>query len=150
MKDCTIRAMQPSDMEQVLDIWLEASIRAHPFQPATYWENALPAMRLQYLPMSENFVAEQEGKVLGFLAMLNNYIAALFVEPAVQGKGIGSCLLDYARANHDTLSLAVYQQNQQAVNFYLKNGFQIREETINSETGDPEYQMYWESRTINP
>ena len=42
-----IRNMEPSDLEAVLDIWLESNLQAHPFVPAGYWRDNLEMVREQ-------------------------------------------------------------------------------------------------------
>ena len=50
----------------------------------------------------------------------------LFVDPTSQGRGIGSCLLEYVStlaAGH-TLSLKCQTENRAAIRFYERHGFQ--------------------------
>ena len=42
-----IRNMEPSDLDAVLDIWLESNLQAHPFVPAGYWRDNLEMVREQ-------------------------------------------------------------------------------------------------------
>lgn len=35
------------------------------------------------------------------------------------------------------------KKNRQAINFYLKNGFKITDESIDSETKETQYTMIW-------
>ncbi len=48
-----IRAFKPSDMDDVLNIWLEASIGAHGFIGKEFWESRVDEMRETYIPDSE-------------------------------------------------------------------------------------------------
>ena len=68
-------------------------------------------MREVYIPASETFVFEDSSGVLGFYSLLDNQLAALFVDPAHQGKGFGKQLLDHAKCLRKALSLAVYKKN---------------------------------------
>lgn len=53
----------------------------------------------------------------------------MYVEPAMQGRGIGSAIIDYAigqaRAKGLHLDLEVVRTNEKAYGFYLKRGFHI-------------------------
>ena len=74
-----IRPFTASDMEAVLRIWLDASVRAHDFVPAQFWQEQLPAMRTVYLPFAQVWVYEDAGQVLGFYALVEDQLAAIFV-----------------------------------------------------------------------
>ena len=65
-----IRAFSQTDMEQVLEVWLAASIKAHDFIAPEYWRSQLESMRHTYLPSSEVHVCEQGQTVVGFYALL--------------------------------------------------------------------------------
>ena len=80
-----IRPFTASDMEAVLRIWLDASVRAHDFVPAQFWQEQLPAMRTVYLPFAQVWVYEDAGQVLGFYALVEDQLAAIFVAPQQQG-----------------------------------------------------------------
>lgn len=48
-----IRPASSDDFEKLVDIWFEASIRAHHFIPESYWEENKAEMQNNYLPRSE-------------------------------------------------------------------------------------------------
>ncbi|WP_158210491.1 hypothetical protein [Myroides phaeus] len=54
-----IRPYHINDCQQVIDIWLTASIKAHNFIPANYWKSKVPAMRDVYIPSSNTLVYEE-------------------------------------------------------------------------------------------
>lgn len=107
-----IRAFKEEDTEAVIRIWLEASILSHSFIDKAYWEEKADAMRTLYLPLSEVVVDEDKdtGEVVAFIAFVEDYLAALFVAPAHQKKGVGSRLLALAKKMRDTLELSVYAE----------------------------------------
>ena len=90
-----IRPLEPEDTDTVLEIWLRSSVAAHDFVPRSYWEGKLDEMRTRYLPDSRTFVYQDESaeSVCGFVSLVENYVAALFVHPDRQGQGIGRRLL---------------------------------------------------------
>jgi putative acetyltransferase len=91
-----IRKSGGSDIDSVLDIWLPASIKAHDFVEASFWESQVENMRNIYIPASETYVFENKSKVVGFYSLNENNLAAIFVSPEFQGKGIGK---GYAQNN---------------------------------------------------
>ncbi|EEX92070.1 GCN5-related N-acetyltransferase [Vibrio orientalis CIP 102891 = ATCC 33934] len=130
-------------MDSVLEIWLNASVKAHDFVSAVFWESQVENMRNIYIPASETYVYEAESKVVGFYALYENSLAAIFVSPEFQGKGkgIGKQLLSHAKAQRAVLSLSVYKENQASYQFYLSQGFQVVSEQLDDHTGHPEYTM---------
>ncbi|WP_149982429.1 N-acetyltransferase [Pseudoalteromonas rhizosphaerae] len=136
-----IRKYNSNDLDLVIEIWLEASVKAHNFVSADFWESQVESMRNIYIPASEVFVYEIESKIVGFYALYENNLAAIFVLPAFQGKGIGKQLLSHAKAQRAILSLSVYKENQASYQFYLSQGFRIVSEQLDEHTGHPEYTM---------
>lgn len=138
-----IRSMKESDLDRVMDIWLEANLQGHSFIPDTYWLDHLSMVR-GLLPQAEVWVYEKEGAIDGFIGVAKRaYIAGLFVTPDRQSSGVGGALLEWCQARYPGLSLNVYVDNDRAVQFYLKNGFIPSEELKNEDTGYREYVMSW-------
>lgn len=138
-----IRAFIQSDMKQVLDIWLTTSIDAHGFIEREFWESNVSAMRDVYLPSAEVYVNEDRGMVNGFIALVDNSVAALFVSPSTQGKGIGTQLLNKAKELRGTLELCVYKDNLKSFEFYRKHLFAAEGEHMDSKTGCIQILMRW-------
>lgn len=128
-------------MDRLLEIWLSASIKAHDFIDASFWQSNTESMRDVYIPASETFVIEDSSGVLGFYSLLDNQLAALFVDPAHQGNGFGKQLLDHAKCLRNELSLAVYKENTPSVGFYTSQGFKRVKEQIDEKTGLAEFLM---------
>ncbi|KDM89886.1 N-acetyltransferase [Photobacterium galatheae] len=136
-----IRTFTTADMEPVLNIWLAASLKAHDFIPADFWQSQVENMRTLYLPASAVYVYEDEETVKGFYALYDNQLAAIFVTPEAQGKGIGKTLLNHAKMQREMLSLNVYQRNQASYQFYLSQGFEVTAESTDEHTGEAEWVM---------
>ena len=118
-----IRKATPADLPALLDIWLEATQQAHDFIEPSFWEGKFEDMRDHYLPSADVWLYERDGRPLGFFALQEHILAALFVSPSEHGQGIGSALLEQARSMTDGLELSVYERNSEAVAFYQKHGF---------------------------
>jgi putative acetyltransferase len=119
-----IREFNPSDKQQVLDLWYDSVIVAHNFIPAYYWEMAKEKVEKEYLGISKTWVYEENGKIRGFISILSgDTIGALFVEPEKQNKGIGSALIECVKEKYSFLVLSVYRKNKKAISFYEKHGF---------------------------
>lgn len=136
-----IRSYRSDDIDSVLDIWLTASVKAHDFVAADFWRSHLDSMRDIYIPESQVYVYEKESVVLGFYALHDNCLAALFVDPMHQGAGIGSQLMAHALQQRSQLELTVYKDNAPSVAFYLARGFNIINEQTDEHTGYIEYVM---------
>lgn len=64
-----IRKLQKADTSRVMEIWLNGNAEAHPFIPREYWESNF-SMVQEALFQAEVFVCELQGKVLGFMGIM--------------------------------------------------------------------------------
>ena len=88
---------------------------------------------LQVLPMVEEYFAApaaiahtlvyDDGAVKGFLRLEGQEIRKLFVEPVLQGRGIGAALLEYAVEARNASCLWALEANERALRFYRRHGF---------------------------
>lgn len=138
-----LRKFTEQDLPAVLSLWRKSNRDAHGFIPAAYWEENFPAVQAA-LPRAEVYVYEQDGKILGFLGMQEEYIAGIFVESSVRSRGIGRALLEYAKSRKPRLTLRVYEKNPRAAAFYLREGFSVAARETEEATGEAEYTMRWE------
>lgn len=136
-----IRKFSGSDIDPVLGIWLSASIKAHDFVEALFWESQVENMRNIYIPASETYVYESDSEVIGFYSLNENNLAAIFVSTEFQGKGIGKQLISHAKKQRDRLTLSVYKENEASCQFYLSQGFAVISEQTDEHTGHQEYTM---------
>ena len=95
------------------------------------------------LPHSLIQVAEIDGNIVGFIGMNETRIEGLFVSSDFQSRGIGHSLIEWAKTGNEELTLSVYQKNQRALQFYLKEGFVIGERLMDQKTGEIELLMQW-------
>lgn len=121
-----IRPVRADEYNYLAQLWLETSLRAHPFLPPDEQQRQALAMRSDYLPHSETWVITGDNPAvppLGFISLIGRHIAALFIHPGHQGRGLGSRLLEHAKSRHSSLTLNVYSRNADAIHFYEYHGF---------------------------
>lgn len=138
-----VRRADEADIDAILHIWLKTSIAAHHFIDASYWESKIDDMRNIYLPSGDTYVYENPDNkdISGFICIVDNTLAAIFVLPEKQGKGIGKELLNYIKRFKNKLSLTVYAKNILSIEFYKNQGFTITGKSIDAHTGEEEYIM---------
>jgi putative acetyltransferase len=138
-----IRVSKKMEIDKMIDIWYEGSLVAHDFIDKDYWKSQRNEMREKYFPMSENYVICNEKEVVGFISMVDNYLAALFIDIKHQDKGYGKELLNFIKEQRKNIQLKVYKKNDKAVNFYLRSGFVKKEELLDEQTAEDEFLMEW-------
>ena len=138
-----IRHLNETDLTEILSVWINTNLQAHSFIPAEYWKENYDIVK-QMLPQAEVYVYEQNGHIAGFIGLMEQEIAGLFVQDTLQSKGIGKQLLDYVKKRKSCLTLHAYRKNQRAVQFYLREQFYIQSQETDSSTGEREYVMKWE------
>ncbi len=143
-----IRSYHKKDADLLVDIWLQASLQSHDFVGEDYWRGKSGEIRNVWLPGSQTWVWEENGCCAGFISLVDEeYIGALFVDPAFQKKGIGSKLLNSLQAGRRKLRLKVFARNDHAVGFYRRHGFRVTARQTDTETGEEELLMQWEKVT---
>ncbi|GGE80998.1 GNAT family N-acetyltransferase [Stappia taiwanensis] len=118
-----IRAFRAADTACLSEIWYRASIKAHSFLGRELLQDQRRQIEEIYLPQAETWAATISQRPVGFIGLLDSFIGGLFVDPAVQGCGIGRALVAHGLQLKQELTLEVYAQNSQAVAFYRHLGF---------------------------
>ena len=136
-----IRKIEPEEINDVLDIWINASIQAHNFIDKEFWESKLDDMREIYIPNSETYIYKENEIIMGFFSLHGDMLAAMFVSPEFQNNGIGRKLMNKAKSLRNKLELTVYKENPNAIEFYKKCGFDIIKEKVDVHTGHIEILM---------
>lgn len=123
--DMRIRKAGPSDREQLMVIWLEGSRAGHAFLGEERLRAQYPVVRENYLPNADNWLAEDDQQLLGFIGLIGSHVGGLFVIPHAHRRGVGRALIDHAAARKGELGVEVYEANAGAVAFYRRCGFQL-------------------------
>ena len=89
--------------------------------------------------------ASSGAEIVGIVAFRPLWIDQLYVEPSAQGRGIGSRLLEIARADQHRVSLWTFQRNVRARHFYETRGFIAVQETdgAGNEEREPDILYRW-------
>lgn len=138
-----INKLENNDIMEVVELWYETSIQSHDFISPNYWENNKDAMATIYLPNSETYVAIKSDNIVGFIAMTENYLAAIFVKNNMKRNGIGKNLLNYIKERRKTIQLKVYKKNINSISFYKTQGFKVISEELEEITNELELEMEW-------
>ena len=132
-----IRQYNTSDLEAVLSSWEAATRLAHPFMTDDFLAQERKNVGEIYMPNTDTWVAELDGNVVGFVALMGNEIGAIFLLPNYHGKGIGKALMDKANELHSSLEVEVFKANAIGRKFYSRYGFEFLEEKHHEPTGQP-------------
>lgn len=139
-----IRKFKEDDLNTVMQIWFDTNIKAHHFISRQYWVDNYEMVK-DILPKKEIYVYEDDNinQINGFIGLMDNYIAGIFVNKNNQSRGIGKQLLDYVKEIKETLNLSVYQKNIRAISFYQREQFVIQSEHIDNDNNEKEFIMTW-------
>ena len=138
-----VRNFKNADIDKIMEIWLNSNIEAHNFIDKSYWKKNFEMVK-NALPQAEIYIYEENNNIMGFVGLVENYIAGIFVEKNFREKGTGKKLLDYAKSIKNNLTLNVYEKNIDAVKFYKREGFTVEKFGIDKSTDEKEFMMSWE------
>ena len=145
--DVRIRVATARDAVAVAEVFI-ASFDTITFLPRLHTrEETFSFIANTVLREQEVLVAEQDGRIRGFVAMADgNSLEHLYVHPEAQGRGIGSALLERAKERMPGgFRLWVFQQNAQARRFYEHRGLRVVELTdgAGNEERTPDARYEW-------
>ena len=127
-----IRQAKINDLVRIAEIFVfNYRLNFYPiFQEDTFYFKELTVFN-----MVESFAKEldsiwvyDDGVVKGFIQIEKREVKRLFVEPVLQGKAIGTELLEYGIAERDANHLWALEKNIKAIAFYKRHGFDTTNE----------------------
>ena len=142
-----IRPAALGDTEGVESVFLAAAA-SFTYLPKLHTEAETRAfVRDVLLPNNEVWVAEKEGRVIGFAGLGEECLRHLYVDPEEQNRGVGTALLDVAKERRPTgLALWVFQKNTGARRFYERHGFTLIRSTDGRDNEEQEPDALYEWR----
>ena len=143
-----LRPAGPDDLEAVVEVHLASRHAAVPAMPPSVHpdSDALPHFR-SLMAHAETWVAEVDGRVVGFALVDGAWLDHLYVLPEHAGQGIGANLLDLVKTlRPGGFALWVFESNEPARRFYRRWGLVELERTDGStnEERAPDVRMAWE------
>lgn len=131
-----IRRYDERDLPAVLAAWEAASKVAHPFLTDEFIASERGQIARVYMPLAETWVIESQGDVVGFTALIEDEVGAIFLQPSHHGKGAGRALMDKAKEVRGVLELDVFEANTLGRRFYESVGFVEIGRGVHEETGN--------------
>ncbi|MFS7388293.1 GNAT family N-acetyltransferase [Carnobacterium maltaromaticum] len=114
----------PKDYAQIIQVWKRSVLATHHFLKPEDMSSIEAEIRY-WLPKMNVQVWSQSEKMIGFSAVSEDTLEMLFIDPNQIGKGYGKQILKELLSAFEFTKVDVNEQNEAAVTFYLKNGFQI-------------------------
>lgn len=136
-----IREFNEKDFPSVLQIYAKSKLDELRFEQRAF--KLLPLendeKRLSALKESKIYVFDN-GEILGYGAIFESEIRALFVCPSARGKGIGKQIFEFLLSQiKGKASLFVAKTNEPAKELYKAYGFKVSAEFLTDYNGEPVY-----------
>ena len=127
MIDGTIRKANDKDLSRIAEIIsFNYRLSFYPiFRNDEFYFQELQVTKLieKYSDVIDSMWVYDDGAVKAVMQVENDELKKLFVEPVLQGQGIGAALLDYAVRECKVRYLWALEKNVRAIAFYERNGF---------------------------
>jgi chorismate mutase len=114
--------------------------------PPVHADDDVRAWLATRLRDDEVWVADAGGEVVGYARLTDTWLDDLYVRPTHAGQGVGTALLDLAKARRpEGFCLWVFEMNTPARRFYARHGLVELERTDGSanEERSPDIRMAW-------
>jgi len=142
-----VRRAEIGEARKVADVWLRSRRAAVPsIPPPVHDDDDVRAwFEDVVLPKEDTWVLDGDADIVGLLVLDGAWLDQLYVDPAWTGRGLGSTLLEFAKAARpDGLDLWTFQANERARRFYERHGFVSVSETHgDNEEGAPDVRYHW-------
>lgn len=148
MEGVTVRPLEYADCAAAAEVWWRSRTAAAQHLPDPVHSRAdVERWFAEVLyPDHQTWIAVRDDEVVGVLTLDGDDLDQLYVVPEAAGHGIGSMLVDLAKAlRPDGLALWVFQTNTVAQEFYRRRGFVevARTDGSDNEERAPDVRMVW-------
>lgn len=149
-----LRAYRPEDEDALVALWHQTKRHAYPYlesEQGYTLETDTVFFREQMAPRCDIWLACEDERLVGFLALEGSYVDRLYVHPRRQRSGIGRALLEKAKAlSPQGLELHTHQQNLSACAFYERHGFRAyRFGTSGPPESAPDVEYRWRPGAVS-
>jgi GNAT superfamily N-acetyltransferase len=138
---------RPEDAATIAALFTASRRAAMPWLPERHSDaDVLAFVAGHVLEACEVLVERSDGDVLGFLALDGDEVDHLSGRPDAQRRGLGSALLEAAKARRPAgLELWAFQRNAPALTFYARHGFTelSRTDGRGNEEREPDVRLGW-------
>ena len=143
-----LRRADPEDAPAVAELFWRVRSESVPSIPMMVHPRASvdPFVRDVLLQHFEVWVAEEDGRLVGFMALMPpGVLGHLYIATAHTGQGLGRRFVAVAKRRFpEGLELWTFESNARAVRFYERHGFARVERTDgDNEEAAPDVRMVW-------
>jgi GNAT superfamily N-acetyltransferase len=139
--------MAPEDADQLAAVFVASFETLLTFLPNLHTDEERGTFITEIVPREhEIWVAEEDGRVVGFAAVGTDTLGHLYVHPDQHGRGIGTALLEKTKQlRPDGFTLWTFPANVRACRFYERHGLQAVEfgDGSGNEEGVPDVRYSW-------
>ncbi|WP_336789688.1 GNAT family N-acetyltransferase [Paenibacillus sp. MMO-177] len=125
-----------NDYEMIINLWERSVMATHHFLSFMDKEEIKKELPM-YFPHLDVRLWYTEDSIIGFTAINESHLEALFLDPDKIGKGYGKYIMQTCINGFGITSVDVNKQNENAIRFYLKCGFVITSEDLTDGAGRP-------------
>ena len=127
----TFRPATPGDADEIADVYLASRRTFLPYAPIAHTDDGVrDYIRSLVTSQTQVTVPVVDGRIVGLMALKREAgmgsVEQLYLHPEMVGQGIGSQLIEQAKAAlGPPIRLWAFQQNTGARNFYRRHGFRV-------------------------
>jgi GNAT superfamily N-acetyltransferase len=147
-----VRRARPDDARAIGHLHHFTMKTSLPFLPELHTpDDVVDYVSGRLMSTNDVWVAEEDGKVVGYTAFNDDWVNQLYVHPDSQGRGVGPRLLAQAMADGQPKQLWAFQQNARARKFYEDRGFVAVEFTdgAGNEEKTPDVRYEWRPKNAS-